>query len=103
MSGINESGNDSEIANRSYVQTTVTVGTSQVEAKVGGSRLDGRQMLRIFNTSNKIIYFGPSGVSVSTGEPLEKEQWVNIAVGDGVAIFLIAATAGNVAIVSEWA
>lgn len=99
---VNESGNSAEIVG-SFVQGTVTVGTSQVEAKVGASRADGRQMLRIYNSSSNVIYMGPTGVTTANGEPLEKKQWINIPASDALALFLIAGSAGNAVIVSEWA
>jgi hypothetical protein len=100
---IGESGFNAEVVG-AVVQASITVGTSQIEAKVGGSRQDGRQMLRVYNGSNSIIYFGPTGVTTSTGEPIEKKQWVNIPASDACAVFLIAGSAGNTGvIVSEWA
>lgn len=103
MSGVSGVGRNDEIVNDSYIQGAVTVTTSQIEAKVGGSRLAGRQMLRVYNGSSNIIYFGPTGVSTTTGEPIEKKQWANIPVGDNIAVFLIAASGSNSVIVSEWA
>lgn len=98
---INESGNNAEIVG-SYEQTVVTVGTTEVEAKVGSGRKAGRQMLRLFNKSNSIVYFGPTGVTTSTGEPLLKNQSLTIPASDTLALFLIAGSAGNDVIVSEW-
>jgi hypothetical protein len=103
MSGITGIGRNDEIVNDSYVQGTVSVTTSEIEAKVSGSRLSGRQMLRIYNASNSTVYMGPTGVTTSNGEPIVKGQWINIAVGDQVAVFLIASSGTNSVIVSEWA
>lgn len=103
MTGISRITSNDEIVNSSYVQAVITVGTSQVEARVGGTRLSGRQVLRIYNSSSSTIFFGPSGVTVSTGEPIERRQWATIAIGDQLPVFLIAGTAGNSVIVSEWA
>jgi hypothetical protein len=102
MSGGGFTGRDDEVVNIDYVQGSVTVGVTQVEAKVGGSRLDGRQMLRIYNGSNAVVYFGPTGVTTSNGEPIEKKQWINIPIGDALALYLIAGSAANDVIVSEW-
>lgn len=101
MPQIGESGFNADIVS-SYEQAVITVGTSQIEAKVNASRKDGRQMLRIYNGSNAVVYFGPTGVTTSTGEPIEKKQWVNIPASDALALFLIAGSAGNSVIVSEW-
>lgn len=102
MTGVSGITRNDEIVNDSYLQGTVSVTTTQIEAKVGGSRLSNRQMLRIYNASNNTIYMGPTGVTTTTGEPIVKGQWINIAVGDQVAVFLIAATGTNSVIVSEW-
>lgn len=82
----------SDVVNQSYVSGSISVSTSAVEAKVGASRLTGRETLRIYNNSNTTIYFGPSGVTASTGEPIFKNQWVNIPIGDQLAVFLITAS-----------
>jgi hypothetical protein len=56
----------------------------------------------MFNKSNSIVYFGPTGVTTSTGEPLLKNQSLTLPASDALALFLIAAGAGNDIIVSEW-
>jgi hypothetical protein len=92
MGGIQESSNFSDVDNSSYLQGVISVTTSQVEAKVGASRLTSRQNLRIFNNSDRTIYFGPSGVTSSIGEPLYKQQWVELPVGDSIGVYLITAS-----------
>lgn len=82
----------SDTLQNAYVAGVVSVSTTEVEAKVGVSRLSGREVLRIFNNSNTTIYFGPSGVTSSTGEPIFKNQWVNIPAGEGIGVFLITAS-----------
>lgn len=98
---INESGYNADVVN-SFVQGNVTVGTSAVEAKIGSERLAGRQFLRLYNGSNSIVYFGPSGVTVGTGEPLFKNQTITIPLSDANGLYLIASGAGNNILVSEW-
>jgi hypothetical protein len=82
----------SEGVEDSYVAGVVSVSTSQVEAKVGGSPLTGREVLRIFNNSNTTIYFGPSGLTASTGEPIYKNQWVEIKAKDSLSVYLLTAS-----------
>ena len=82
----------SDVSNDAYVAGSISVSTTQVEAKVGANRLAGRENLRVFNNSNTTIYFGPSGVTASTGEPVFKNQWVNIPAGASLAVFLITAS-----------
>jgi len=100
---INESSEFSDVLEDSYVAGTISVSTTQVEAKVGASRLSRRETVRIFNNSNTIIYFGPNGLTSSTGEPIYKGQSVNIMVGDlGVYLLTASGTASDVRI-QEWA
>lgn len=81
----------SDVLSDAYVAGVISVSNSQIEAKVGASRLIGRETLRIYNNSNTTIYFGPTGVTSSTGEPIFKNQWVNIPIGD-IAVYLITAS-----------
>jgi len=97
---ISNNGNWDDTNESIYVSGPLTVGTTEVEAKVGATRESLRQFVRIYNSSNSVIYFGPTGVTASTGEPLQKNQSVEIAVSD-LGIFLIAGSTGNVVIVQE--
>jgi hypothetical protein len=89
--GINGGSEYADVLTDAYVAGVISVSTTQIEAKVGTSRLENREVLRIFNNSNTTLYFGPSGVTASTGEPLFKNQWINIPIGD-IAVFLITAS-----------
>jgi hypothetical protein len=91
MSGLNGGAEYADVFTDGYVAGPISVSTTQVEAKVGATRFALRENLRIFNNSTTTIYFGPSGVSSTTGEPLLKNQWVNIPIGD-IAVFLITAS-----------
>jgi hypothetical protein len=105
MGGINFNPEFSDVAQDNYVSGRIVVGTTEVEAKVGGSRLNGREMLVIYNDSNRTIYHGPSGVTTTganKGIPILKGEYVTIMVGD-LGVFLIAAQAGNDVIIQEWA
>lgn len=89
---ITEGTEYSDTLGDSYAAGTISVSTTQVEAKVGASRSPTRETLRIYNNSNVTIYFGPSGVTSLIGEPIFKNQWVNIPVNGNLAVFLITAT-----------
>lgn len=96
---ISQSSEFSDVLNDAYVAGVISVSTSQVEAKVGASRLSVRETLRIFNNSQTTIYFGPSGVTSTSGEPIFKNQWVNIPIGDiGVYLITASGTAADVRI-----
>ena len=93
--GLSYSGDRADVNEIGYVSGPVTVGVTEVEAKVGGSALAGRQLLTITNNSIKDIYYGPSGVTITTGDVLKKGgQYVSLPVGPGVSVFLISADAG---------
>ena len=101
MSSLNLSSEFSDVLNDSWLQGLVTVGTIQVEVRVGVSRSSTREMVVIHNSSNNTVYYGPSGVTTITGFPLYKNQWVEIMIGNNQALYLIAATTGNNVIVAE--
>lgn len=108
MSSVNESGDSSDIVNTSYVSKKITVSTTQVEAKVGSSPLVGRQELLVFNAGRQVLYYGPTGVTiagagVNDGIPIRTNQVLNIQVGDGISVFLIAGASNSSVIVQELA
>jgi hypothetical protein len=60
--------------------------------------------MTIYNDSNAVVYFGPTGVTTNgstRGEPLQKRQTVTLEVGD-FGVFLIAGSAANDVIVREY-
>lgn len=84
------------------VQGAVSVGTSAVEARVGGSALANRKNLTVFNNSSNILYWGfTSAVTTSTGTPIIAGDFWNMAVGPAQAVYVIAGTAGNDARITE--
>ena len=101
MSGI-EGGNGeyNDVWEDTLLQGVVTIGTTQVELKVGGSVDPDREAVRVYNKSNSTIYIGPSGVTTSTGEPLAKKQWIEMPIGTQ-SLYAIAGSAGNDVIVWE--
>lgn len=87
--GFSNNGEYYDVLEDGYVAGSISVSTTAVEAKVGASRLSKREGLRIYNNSSKVIYFGPSGVTSSTGEPLKKDEWADLPFGEGVAVFVV--------------
>lgn len=79
----------SDVDNDAYLSVNVSVTSSPIEAKVGVSRLSGREMVMIQNKGPKTLYYGPSGVTATTGMPLEKEQYVALPIGDSIGVFLV--------------
>lgn len=99
---IADSADRTDILESGYVTATKVVGTVQLEAKVGTSRLDFRQHLTIHNYGPNTIYIGPTGVTALTGRPLFANQTIDMAVGD-IAIYLIAETSNNSVVIQELA
>jgi hypothetical protein len=90
--------------NADYKSVLLTVGTTEVEAKVGGSRLADRQGVWLYNDSSNTVYVGPTGVTTSgstKGLPLLKNQATFLELPDFVAVFVIAGSAGNSVICQE--
>lgn len=100
---LNSGGNFSDVINEAYETASLTIGTTQVEAKTGGSALENRQELIIFNNSQNDIFYGPTGVTTSTGIPLEPNGTLDLPFGPDISVYLIAGSAGNNVIVQEMA
>jgi len=91
------------VFNDAYEQGNVAVGTTEIELKVGGSRLEGRELLRVENTSDETIYVGPTGVTAATGIPVEVNNWLELCAGPDLAVYAIAGAGNNNVRVSELA
>ena len=92
----------SDILESGYIAGTRVIGTVQVEAKVGESRLSFRQHLTIHNNGPGIIYIGPEGVTTQNGRPLYPGATMDMAVGD-LGIFIISNTSNNTVVIQELA
>lgn len=88
--------NTLSVLNGSSVFAALTVGTSAVEIKVGGSPLANRKNVTLHNNSLFTLYWGYSNaVTTSTGTPIVANQFVEWDVGPLQSIYVIAAVAGN--------
>lgn len=82
--------------NSTSAYSSLTVGTSAVELKVGGSRLANRKTLFFQNTSGGTLFFGfSSSVTTANGQPVQKNQLIQLTVGDSVQVWLIASASGQ--------
>ena len=99
--GLSSNGSFDDVNNNSFVTGTLSVGTSQVEIKVGGSKLAGRQEIVVSNNSNATVYYGPTGVTISTGMPIVKGQIFFDNIGEASAVYLIAGSAANTVVIQE--
>lgn len=87
----------------SIVSGKITVGVTTVPVRVGASNLVGRELVYIENTGAQSLYYGPSGVTTSTGATLYKFQSVFLPINDEVTLYIISGTAGGEALVQEMA
>lgn len=86
--GINVAGDFNDTNSNLFEQEVISVNTTQTEAICSATDIDERQFVRIYNNSNQKVYFGPDGVTTSTGEPIFKKQFVEIAI-KSQSVFLI--------------
>jgi hypothetical protein len=92
----------SDVLSDNYVGGAISVTTSQIEAKVGASRLAGREYLMIHNNGTQTIFFGPSGVTTSNGIPILKNQSAGFPAGD-LGVFVVSASGMQDVRVQEFA
>jgi hypothetical protein len=104
MCPINESADRSDVVEASYAAAAITVGTSAVEVKAGGSRVKTRQVIYIYNDSaTATFYWGPATVTTTgatKGVPLAPGQFVSMPWGD-IPVYVVSTAAAQTAIVGE--
>jgi len=102
MSGLGYDPDRIDLVNNSYLSGSISITTTQIEAKVGASALALRQAITITNTGAQTIYYGPTGLTAATGKPLFKNQDVAIPVGPSIQVFILTASGTSTAIIQEW-
>lgn len=90
-------------ANNAGVYGTLSVGTTAVEVKVGGSALSQRKNVTIQPKDNGIYWGYDSSVTTSTGMELFKDQVLSLPVGPDISVYLIGDGAGKSARIGELA
>jgi hypothetical protein len=101
MSDISYNPELADVDNDGYVSGPVSVAGTAVEAKVGASRLVGREFITITNKGPKTVYYGPSGVTSTTGDVLYKGQFVSMPMGDQIGVFVICAGADTATVIVQ--
>jgi len=86
---------DGNTPDSNYVSKNISVSGTETEAMFGVAPLTNRKMLLIQNQGPDTIYYGPSGVDVTTGISLAMGQLQAMSVGPNIHIFLITAPLGN--------
>ncbi len=102
-------GNDSDrlkVSSKSLIKSggvysDLTVGTSAVEVKVGGSRLSGRRVVTILPIGSTVYWGWNCSVTTATGTPIYKKQLIVFEVDDTGPICLIAASGSNSVRITE--
>lgn len=89
-----------DVTEVAYESGEVSVSTSQIEAKASGTRLADRQSIILYNSGNDSAYYGPTGVTVSTGARLYPRQTVKYMIGD-IGVFLICDTGDSTTVVVQ--
>ena len=85
----------SDTINGSGVQGALTVGTTAVEVKVGGSAHASRKLVTLYNNSSVILYWGwTNAVTTSNGTPIQPQQFGTWNVGPSATVYVIA-TSGS--------
>lgn len=84
-----------DTANVTGVYGSLTVGTSAVLLKVGGSALDNRKYVTMQTKADAVYWGYDSSVTTSTGTQIFKDQLVVLPVGPSVTIYLIANGSGR--------
>jgi hypothetical protein len=74
--GMTFNPNLADTNSRLFAQSTLSVSTSEV-ALTTGADVNQVQFVRIYNSGPSTIYVGPS---LSTYEPIVKNQWFEIAI-----------------------
>lgn len=101
MSGLTNSGEYNDVLEDGYTSGSLSVGTSQVEARVGSQILTNRELLYLENRGDDIVYYGPTGVTPSTGAKLYKDQFAFIPAGAGISVFLICDTGESATVIVQ--
>lgn len=99
--GVNESPEFSDVLNDDYITARLTITSTQSEAKVGGTRLAGREVVTIQNIGNKTVFYGPTGLTDITGNPLYKNQFVSLPIGVNLGVFLICSSGDSSTVIVQ--
>lgn len=84
----------------SLINGNLVVGTTAVAARVGGSNLANRKVLQI-TPINGPLYYGASGVTTTTGTPIQTNQTITFAINAAVDVFIVSASTSQNARIIE--
>lgn len=90
-----------DCANHGGLHGSLTVGTTAVELKVGGTVLANRKFITMQATGSKVYWGYSNTVTTATGTRLYRNQTAIFPIGPGTSVFLIADTAGIIVKIGE--
>ena len=88
--------------NVSYLTGLKTASTTELLVSVGGANLVSRKTLTIYNKGAQDVYFGPTGVTDTTGIPIIKDEAVTMDVGDNVHVYIVTKTGTTSVVIQEY-
>ena len=103
--GIFGGGEYNDVLTDSYVANYISVTDSlAIEAKVGSSILEGREILMLYNKGPNTVWFGPLGLTVGStgnGVPLFIHETIMVPVGQNISVFLLCNTGHSATVVVQ--
>ena len=93
----------SSFANVDFQDAVKVINTTQTLASVGGSNLSGRKSVVIFNKGGQTVYYGTTGVNDLSGIAIEKDELIELEVGDNIEIYIVTKTGNASVIIQEFA
>lgn len=79
-----------DVLNSEGVYSSLTVGTSPVELKVGASPIENRQAITMQANDNAIYWGYSNSVTTTTGTRIFKDQFFMLPIGSEVGVWLVA-------------
>ena len=93
----------SSFANVDFQDSTKTITTTQSLLAVGVSNLANRKSVALFNKGAQTVYYGTTGVTSSTGIAVEKDEFLELAIGDNIDVYLVTGSASASVVIQEFA
>ena len=85
----------SDIADTAIASASNPLGAANTAEDVVASPLPARKYLFLKNNDNKVLYVGPTGVSVATGFPISPGSILEMRAGPSIDIEWVATTTGH--------
>ena len=84
----------------------LSLSTTPVLARVGGSNAGNREYIAIYNDGNQTIYYSNSASVSSSGSnrgwPIVKKQWAIIPVTEDHDIYVVVSSGTDSVLLQEW-